>query len=930
MEIGAKLTRYEIREKIGAGGMGEVYLAHDEQLDRMVALKVLLPEFCCHLDRVQRFKLEARAASALNHPNIITIYEIGETDHRVFIATEFIDGETLREKIEKRELTLLDSIKIAEQVADALAVAHEAHIVHRDIKPENIMIRRDGYVKILDFGLAKSVVQPKSGAEDKTLQLVQTQAGMVMGSVRYMSPEQARGKEIDQRSDIWSMGVVLYEMVSGQNPFDGETVSDSLAAIIHVEPPPPEDAPDELEEIIFKALRKRAEERYQNIRDLAQDLKDLRLRIEQNSAENRIYQSKPFAKTAAFPRQDTSENKTLLQRTRSLENSTGEHQNKTRVLTAPHRRSLTFLPLVIVGLAALIAWGAWYFQPFAPPKPVTLFESMQISRITESGRAGVAAVSSDGKYIAYINNEGGLRSLMVRQVATGSSVQVAPPTNLNFTPPTFSNDGNYVFYTAIDKAVGTLYQVPSLGGSPKKIIVDVDSKISFSPDGSRFVFIRHNPDKNSDAIIMANTDGANPQAFITTDEVGLKNFSEVAWSPKGDKLLAATIDRTFNNKLVSSKLITISLADKKVEQFGDQTWLNANSLSWLKDANGIFMLAKKNEEDQQQIWFVSYPEAQSRQITNDSNGYVWMSYAAENNSIAALKSDIISSLWSINPQTKEIAQITSESRDMLGTNGINHLPGGKLVVTRTEGNQINLWTIDENGKNETQLTKDSGINVQPFVAPDGRYIVFSSNRTGEFRLWRMDADGKNPVQLTNSPEGFDVRPNILPDNKTIIFERRLEDRMKSKLMKTTIDGGQEAALFPESQTNDAFPSVSKDGKLLAYTAQSFDAKNLIFNSALKISGIQDESFLPKQDFNSDLGLNYKWAADNKSLVFINRQGVPNLFVAPMDGSAPKPLTNFNSGVIFNFDLSPDGKRIFFVRGIINADLILIRDTGKTN
>src|SRR5687768_7679046 len=222
MLTGAKLSRYEIREKIGAGGMGEVYLAHDEQLERMVALKVLLPEFCCQLDRVNRFKLEARAASALNHPNIITIHEIGEADERVFIATEFVDGETVREKIESGKLTLLDSIKIAEQVADALSVAHQANIVHRDIKPENIMIRRDGYVKILDFGLAKTILQPTVGAEDKTLQLVQTQAGMVMGSVRYMSPEQARGKEIDQRSDIWSLGVVLYEMVTRKNPFAGE------------------------------------------------------------------------------------------------------------------------------------------------------------------------------------------------------------------------------------------------------------------------------------------------------------------------------------------------------------------------------------------------------------------------------------------------------------------------------------------------------------------------------------------------------------------------------------------------------------------------------------------------------------------------------------------------------------------------------------
>ena len=289
MLSGVKLGRYKIDKKIGTGGMGEVYLAHDEQLNRNVALKVLLPEFCCDAERVQRFKLEAKAASALNHPGIITIYEIDEFDEKLFIATEYVDGETLREKIERQELDLLVAIKIAEQVADALAVAHEAHIIHRDIKPENIMIRRDGYAKILDFGLAKpSALHPTMGAEDATLQMVKTQPGMVMGSVRYMSPEQARGKATDGRTDVWSLGVVLYEMLCGKNPFEGETISDSLAALIHVEPPPLEDIPEELHRIIRKALRKNALERYQSIKDFALDLKDLRLQIERNSDENRI------------------------------------------------------------------------------------------------------------------------------------------------------------------------------------------------------------------------------------------------------------------------------------------------------------------------------------------------------------------------------------------------------------------------------------------------------------------------------------------------------------------------------------------------------------------------------------------------------------------------------------------------------------------
>jgi serine/threonine protein kinase/Tfp pilus assembly protein PilF len=294
LAAGTKLGRYEIRAKIGEGGMGEVYLAQDTNLDRKVALKVLPAEVAADHNRMSRFVQEAKAASALNHPNIITIYEIDEwgssptvREGAHFIATEFIDGETLRERMRKAPVKLGEVLDVAIQTSSALSAAHEAHIIHRDIKPENIMLRHDGIVKVLDFGLAKLTerLPPDSvDAEAATKALVQTEPGVVMGTAAYMSPEQARGLTVDARTDIFSLGVVIYEMVAGRAPFGGATRSDLIVALLERDPPPlarftPE-APAEMERLVMKTLAKDREERYQTAKDLLIDLRQLKKRLE--------------------------------------------------------------------------------------------------------------------------------------------------------------------------------------------------------------------------------------------------------------------------------------------------------------------------------------------------------------------------------------------------------------------------------------------------------------------------------------------------------------------------------------------------------------------------------------------------------------------------------------------------------------------------
>ena len=928
MLSGTKLGRYEITKKIGAGGMGEVYLAKDEQLNRNVALKVLLPEFCCDDERTERFKLEAKAASALNHPNIITIYEVGVEDERLFIATEFVDGVTLRERINSGEMTYLDAIKIAEQVADALAVAHEAHIVHRDIKPENIMIRRDRLVKILDFGLAKSIFEKSVGAEDETIRLVKTQPGIVMGSVRYMSPEQARGHETDERTDVWSLGVVLYEMLSGRNPFEGESVSDSLAALIHVEPEPLAEAPEELQRIVRKALKKKPHDRYQSIKDFALDLRDLRMEEELHSGEQRASR---LAQTTTIKKHDTSENQTLIHHTISAENVTaprsGAFPETTAATPAAGRRRFWRSAAMVVLAGVLGLAGIYAVTELADDDAV--FQSVQASRLTDTGAATLAEISPDAKFVAFVNRQEGRQSLAVRQIATGSVITLVQPAITEFHQPSFTPDGDFIYYVSTSRGVGTAYQVPTLGGESKRIIVDVDSKIAFSPDGKRLAFVRHNPNEGGDSIIIAGSDGSNPETFLTTKEAGYDAFTAADWSPEGDRILVGAYKNT-GEPTHKLQLVTFDLRDKRKEPVGEKRWMNVKSVEWVRTGAGIVLVGRSNLGENSQVWLISYPDGEARQITTDTTDYGSVSISADGGSIVATRVDVISSFWSINPATREMKQLTGESKNLLGGLGLAQMPDGRLLFARNSGKEINLFVMDETGGNEKQLTAGGGFNQSAVATGDGRQIVFISNRTGVPSVWRMNADGGNPVQLTKPENAMDSQPQIAKDGRHVIFTRQTSDGGVTKLMRVPLDGGEAVPLFPESNLSEAYPRLSADGKKIVFSTFEFDQNNPALDPRVKVFDFDGEKIVaPEKQTEVRVNPEFKFAADGKSLTYINRAGTDNLWsVSLADTKQEKPLTDFNSGNITNFLWSADGKKLFIVRAIYNSDLVLIKDTGK--
>jgi eukaryotic-like serine/threonine-protein kinase len=419
LEANTALSHYRIAKKIGAGGMGEVYLAEDTELERQVALKVLLAEVAADEDRVRRFVQEAKAASALNHPNILTVYEIGSFENSRFIATELIKGETLRERLTGESLTLRETLDVTLQVAAALNAAHEAEIVHRDIKPENIMLRDDGLVKVLDFGLAK-LTEKKTAAVDsegETRAQVKTSPGMVMGTARYMSPEQARGKEIDARSDIWSLGIVVYEMLTMRTPFAGETTNDTIAAILTREPAPlSENTPTELQRIIRKALQKKADERYQTIKDFLLDVKNLKRELE-FAEELERSQIPHSTKASNVSASQTGENATaILPASIQTQNSLPQQTSSAEYLVGEVKKHKPGVALGSIILLALVGFGYWYF--FNRAANINQIESIAVMPfVNESGNPEVEYLS-DGMTETLIKSLSQLPNLSVKSRST--------------------------------------------------------------------------------------------------------------------------------------------------------------------------------------------------------------------------------------------------------------------------------------------------------------------------------------------------------------------------------------------------------------------------------------------------------------------------------------------------------------------------------
>jgi eukaryotic-like serine/threonine-protein kinase len=898
LSAGTLLGHYRVTRRLGQGGMGVVYEAEDQKLRRSVAIKMLPEATRSDPVAMERFWREARAASSLNHPGICTIYELNESGEQPFIVMELLEGQSLDKLDYRRAMPYPKLLDFGVQVADALAAAHKKGILHRDIKPGNLFVSPSGQAKILDFGIAKfedadsnlATTRGDDGNKNLVAEMFPrqplTSPGSAFGTIAYMSPEQARGEVLDARSDVFSLGVVLYELATGQHPFIGATTAVTFDRILNAAPTAPRSAnpelPLEFERVLNEALEKDREIRCQSAAELRVDLK----RLQRKSSEGR--QILPNAGVGGEVGRPP--------------------ENKSRTLPA------ALIVLLVVVSAGLFGWWLW---PRAVP-----FSSMSVSQITNTGTLERLALSSDGKFLAEVKNDAGQRTVWIRNLATNTDTQILNAFPSQYLGLTFSPDANYLYFTREtpdNGVVSRIYTMPVFGGTPRQIVLDVDSAPSLSPDGSRFVYLRWTPDLKDrySEIHIADKDGSNDQLLYTST-----NKAEApVWSTRGNEIAWIEVTGT-----TAAAVKILDRASKKIRTIAqprgiafDRNDQGYSDLAWLADGKHLLLLYSKAHSDREQIGIFDIAGNGFHTLTNDVNAYSQLAITTDGKTLATVLTNVDSSL----------AYYNGDGGKMIASTPLRITPSSLawadedrlILITR----RIGISQLERTaGTVEPIDTADLDVGRYISVCQDG-HILFTAiptNAEGP-RLYRMNEDGSELTQLTHT--GNVRAPLCAPDSQKAYFIIRDEaDERLAGVWSVPLAGGTPRKEF-EAHTFNNF-LLTRDVKFVGLVV----AHNLA--ESLEIEDLSSHRVVHRipLDLSYSEGASPLFSPDGKAIVEgAISNGGNTLRYEPIDGSPAHFMIDPTHNTITDFAWSPSGSKLGVLQLRKSSDVVLISDlAGK--
>jgi serine/threonine protein kinase/Tol biopolymer transport system component len=884
---GTRLGPYQILSLLGSGGMGEVYQAIDVRLDRLVALKVLPEAAGTTGPEVIRFQREARAASALNHPNICTIYDVGDGD-RPYLAMELLEGQTLEQRLAHGPLDVSEICDIGLQLADALDAAHARGIIHRDIKPGNLFLSARG-PKILDFGLAKTVGRP--AADDQVTMPAEarlTGEGSTLGTIAYMSPEQLRGETLDARTDLFSLGVVLYEMATGRAAFTGSTTAVISGGILHRHPEAPRDIrpelPVPLSDLILRLLEKERDLRIQSAADVRAELK----RLKRDSASSH---------GDAVP-------------ARAVSRPSPEHTGATStsdihvIASLVKRNRMTTLALALGSLGLLIGAVTLTKRLGSSADHRNPFDHLRIVPLTSDGTAEKPALSPDGKYIAYLERSADGVSLWVRQIETAANVCIVKAeAGAAIRGATVSPDGAFVDFIRRSGGVPAMWRVPFLGGTPKKIIDDVTSPIGWSTDGQRMAFLQ-DAGQEAVALVVADVGGEHrrrvavrrsPDQFTTIRHQ--IDTNRPAWSPNDRRIAAAGFE--FHDGGSKPVVAIIGVDDGSTRTIPARSAVAG--VAWL-DAESLLINERDRPGEPLQLWRVGIGGETLGRVSNDLNEYVGLTVDPTRTRAAVMKSEDHTGIWLANAAGDELRQVAP---DTVAGDVDDVAWGEHLIFTSTLRGRLAIRSLSQDSASPTELIADARA---PALTSDGRTIVFVSGTAGTNAgpLWRANIDGGSRLQLAPSA----LFPMIVNDRDVVFLSNQSG---KQSLWRVPIDAGGAAVRLTRRVAGRA--AVSRDGKSLAYVTIDDYGKPAI--AVCPIAGCEEERLFPAR-----VSI-VRWTPDNQGIAYINPTDRTNLWVQPVDGGPPFQKTHWAGGLaIDDFAWSPDGKQLGIVRSHEATDIVM--------